>query len=93
MALVAVVLLALAAPLVRCQEDEDDEPAAAAAPASQLEAYKALATDYVNKAIEVGAPYVAQAQEVATEYAGKAYEYLQDALDKLGVNKKAEAEL
>jgi hypothetical protein len=94
LALAVMLVLALAAPVVRCQEEDDeDDVQAAAAPANQLEAIKAMATEYVNKAIEVGTPYVEQAQELATEYAGLASKYLKDALDKLGVNKKAEAEL
>ncbi|WIA20892.1 hypothetical protein OEZ85_005238 [Tetradesmus obliquus] len=68
-------------------------PAAAtptpAAAAGSMDAYKELATEYLNKATETATVYVAQAQELATEYLGQAQELLASTLDKLGVKKPA----
>uniref|UniRef100_A0A383WQA9 Uncharacterized protein n=1 Tax=Tetradesmus obliquus TaxID=3088 RepID=A0A383WQA9_TETOB len=68
-------------------------PAAAtptpAAAAGSMDAYKELATEYLNKATETATVYVAQAQEMATEYLGQAQELLASTLDKLGVKKPA----
>jgi len=81
--LAALVVMLLAAPLVRA---DDDEPSA-------LDQYKTLATEYVNKAVELGSPYLEQAQEAATVYYKKANEILADTLDKWGVAKKDKTEL
>jgi bacteriorhodopsin len=95
--LVVLAVLLVAAPIVRCQEEEEDvpeaTPAAAAVPASPLDEYTKMANEYVQKAIEVGTPYVEQAQEVAAVYVEKAKTILADTLDKLGVAKKGKTEL
>ena len=95
--LVALAVLLVAAPIVRCQEEEDAPESAPAAvdvdPASPLDQYQKMATEYVQKAIEVGTPYVEQAQEVAAVYVEKAKTIFADTLDKLGVAKKGKTEL
>lgn len=87
--LIALALLVLAAPVVRCSEEEEAPPAAG----SPLDQYKAMAMEYFNMAVDVGTPYVEQAQELAGVYVGKAKEILGDTLDKLGVSKKDKTEL
>jgi len=93
--LVALAVLLVAAPIVRCQEEEEAPESAPAAvdPASPLDQYQKMATEYVQKAIEVGSPYVEQAQEVAAVYVEKAKTIFADTLDKLGVAKKGKTEL
>jgi hypothetical protein len=80
--LLAFAALLVAAPLVRCQDDEDDvddtfvdaeetvaspEPAAAAGGAGGI---ADVATEYLNTATELGKQYASQAAEVAQQYLG-----------------------
>jgi len=70
----------VAAPLVRCQDDDEDvaeefvETETAASPEAAGAAAGAgiadLATDYLNTATELGKQYVGQAAEVAQQYLG-----------------------
>lgn len=76
----AFAALLVAAPLVRCQDDDEDvaeefvetetaaspEPADAAAGAGIAD----MATEYLNTATELGKQYVGQAAEVAQQYLG-----------------------
>lgn len=80
--LLAFAALLVAAPLVRCQDEDEEafeetvveteaaaspEPAAAAASAGGI---ADVATEYLNTATELGKQYASQAAEVAQQYLG-----------------------
>lgn len=77
--LMAFAALLVAAPLVRCQDDEDDaeevpvhtEAASSPEAAEGGAGYADVATEYLNTATELGKQYVGQAAEVAQEYLGQ----------------------
>jgi hypothetical protein len=79
--LLAFAALLVAAPLVRCQDDDDDvedtfvdaeetvaspEPSAAGSAGGIAD----VATEYLNTATELGKQYASQAAEVAQQYLG-----------------------
>jgi hypothetical protein len=79
--LLAFAALLVAAPLVRCQDDDDDvedtfvdaeETVASPAPAAAGSAggIADVATEYLNTATELGKQYASQAAEVAQQYLG-----------------------
>ena len=76
----AFAALLVAAPLVRCQDDDEDavaeeavietEAASSPEPAAGAAGIADVATEYLNTATELGKQYVGQAAEVAQEYLG-----------------------
>lgn len=104
--LLAFAALLVAAPLVRCQDDDDSEevfvdaseaaspePAQAAAAGAGAGGIADMATEYLNTATELGKQYAGQAAELAQQYLGSYGEYLDPVLDKLGLKKSDKSEL